>query len=196
MLRGPRPTTTSSGWPRPNRPMVYPKAGSSGSSPAQTYCTAQPVVADQLRGRASSWSSQATVCGSCAGRRHARERRPAADDPTPEPDRRCGRRADLWTTPAAVPHSYHGVGAAGGGRALAALALVHRGHPGDRDGVPLGDQVGGQLLRLGQRARPTGRRRRTGRGAVVTVNSPGRTPAASSQATGADTGRPGRIRGL
>ena len=43
-----------------------------------------------------------------------------------------------------------------------ALALVHGQHPGDRDVVALGDQVGGQRLRARASARPTGRRRRAG----------------------------------
>src|SRR5215472_7425261 len=36
----------------------------------------------------------------------------------------------------------------------APLALVHGRDPGDRDGVALGDKVGGQTLRRGQRFRP------------------------------------------
>ena len=85
------------------------------------------------------------------------------------------------------------LGAAGAG---AALALVHGLHPGDRDGVALVDQVGGQRLRRGHRLGPRVAAVGQLAAAVCTVKSAGCTSVEVVPATGNDTGTPGRTRGL
>ena len=76
---------------------------------------------------------------------------------------------------------------------LPSLALVHRLHPGDRDGVPLGDQVGRQRLRLRERDRPLGRKPVA---AVVTVKSPSHAVQRVPADREGERARPGRMRGL
>src|SRR4051794_4911453 len=94
---------------------------------------------------ASSWSSQARVWGSVVMRGSVLRGTDTPLPPGPEPvdggtPVDGGSRA---SAPAVVP-----------ARLGPALALVHRLHAGHRDGVPLGDQVGRELLRRRQQRGP------------------------------------------
>src|SRR3954469_11047427 len=77
---------------------------------------------------ASSWSSQAVSCGSVVMRERVRA----------GTDIRIANGPRLWIPPAPVDGASAALGLRG---PLAALALVHGGHPGDPDGVPLLDHM-------------------------------------------------------
>ena len=161
--------------------------GSSGSSPAPTYCTDQPVRADHL--------GEAGVLLVEPGDRSAGRvvmREACAGAPTERGARsRSVDRRSAWGRPTAGCQS---PSPAASRARLRRLPSCIAGHPRDRDGVPLGDQVGRQGLRLGQLGRPLGREagrpRRHGE-----VRPAARRPARPSR-PGRTPGSPGRMRGL